>query len=58
MYEKLKSPTNANLSQKGPCELDNGAVYLGSWAKDGMREGKGVQLWKDGSKYEGYWKKD
>jgi len=40
-------------------ELSNGAVYHGQWSKDGkIREGKGIQVLKSGSKYEGYWKND
>jgi hypothetical protein len=40
---------------RGRKEIDNGAVYFGEWL-DNMRHGKGVLLWKDGSKYEGYFK--
>lgn len=34
--------------------LENGAVYIGEW-KNGLRDGKGTQIWPDGSKYEGDW---
>ena len=47
-----------DLISRGPCELDNGAVYHGQWNRDGLREGKGTQMWQDGSKYVGYWKND
>ena len=43
---------------RGPYELDNGAIYHGQWTEDGLREGKGTQIWIDGSKYVGYWKND
>ena len=43
---------------RGPYELDNGAIYQGQWTKDGLRHGRGLQIWKDGSKYEGYWSND
>lgn len=43
---------------RGPYELDNGAVYHGEWSIEGLREGKGIQIWKDGSKYQGYWSND
>jgi hypothetical protein len=33
----------------------NGAQYLGSWNDDGLRHGKGKQIWEDGSVYEGNW---
>ena len=46
------------LINKGPFELDNGAIYFGQWSPDGKRSGKGIQIWKDGSKYEGFWKDD
>lgn len=39
---------------KPPVELDNGAIYYGQW-KDGKQEGRGRQVWKDGTFYEGYW---
>ncbi|CDW82395.1 UNKNOWN [Stylonychia lemnae] len=41
-----------------PVEVDENAVYVGEWSKDGLRQGKGLQIWKDGSRYEGYWKND
>ena len=41
-----------------PVLLDNGAVYVGEWNQDNERHGKGMQIWSDGSKYEGYWKGD
>lgn len=37
-----------------PITLENGAVYTGEW-KNGMRDGKGIQVWPDESKYEGQW---
>ena len=39
-------------------ELDNGVVYEGEWSDNGLRDGKGVQYWPDGSIYEGYWSAD
>ena len=42
-----------------PAVLNNGAKYSGEWdAETNKRDGFGVQLWADGSKYEGYWKDD
>lgn len=36
--------------------LENGARYQGEWHLDtNVRQGKGVQVWPDGSMYEGYW---
>ena len=40
--------------------LQNGSSYVGEWRKGGknIREGKGVQVWPDGSLYEGYWEEN
>ena len=57
-YDKPDSARGGALQDKGPFELDNGAIYHGQWSKEGKREGKGTQIWKDGSKYCGYWKND
>ena len=58
IYDKLESNSDRELIDKGPFELDNQAVYVGQWNKMGLRHGKGMQIWPDGSKYEGYWKND
>ena len=35
---------------------ESGAIYLGQWDfKASKREGMGIQVWIDGSMYEGYW---
>jgi hypothetical protein len=47
-----------DLITRGPYELDNQAIYQGQWTREGLREGRGIQVWQDGSKYEGYWKND
>ena len=37
--------------------LENGARYQGEWLRGaGVRQGKGVQIWPDGSLYEGWWR--
>lgn len=39
--------------------LPDGAQYTGQWnLKTGERHGKGMQVWSDGSIYEGYWEGD
>jgi len=53
---RVSSPENA--VSRGPFELDGDSVYVGQWSADGLREGKGVQMWKDGSKFEGFFKND
>lgn len=58
VYDSPETPSGKGLIQRGPYELDNGAIYVGEWTKEGLRHGKGLQIWKDGSKYEGYWKND
>ena len=58
VYDQPDTPTTKTLISRGPYELDNGAIYVGEWTKDGLRHGKGLQIWKDGSKYEGYWRND
>lgn len=36
--------------------MENGAEYDGEWDLDGHKDGRGIQIWVDGSLYEGYWK--
>lgn len=37
--------------------MENGAKYTGEWlVGTQIREGRGTQVWPDGSIYEGYWK--
>ena len=40
-------------------EYENHAIYYGEWEKNGnRRHGRGIQVWTDGSRYEGYWVED
>lgn len=57
-WDEDESQYGADLIVRGPYELDNGAIYEGAWSKEGLRQGRGVQVWHDGSKYEGYWSND
>ena len=41
-YDQPPSPSAKNLIERGPYELDNGAIYVGEWTKDGLRHGKGL----------------
>jgi hypothetical protein len=44
---------------KGWRTLESGAKYNGEWdANNGLRHGKGTQIWPDGSRYDGYWRND
>jgi hypothetical protein len=37
--------------------LENGAKYEGEWLSGrDVRDGRGIQIWSDGSRYEGYWR--
>lgn len=59
LYDADESQLNVSeLVKRGPYELDNGAIYHGQWTKEGLRQGRGIQIWRDGSKYEGYWLND
>lgn len=54
--------------KKALIKLENGAMYEGEWAEESKkdktepfkerRDGRGYQIWADGSLYEGYWKND
>lgn len=38
-----------------PVEYEDGSIYYGEWLKkSNNRHGRGIQLWEDGTKYEGY----
>ena len=56
-YTPLEDGIEVELRQ---CvEYENKAVYYGEWSKNyNKRHGRGIQVWMDGSKYEGYWKDD
>ncbi len=41
-YDQPSSPSSKNLIERGPYELDNGAIYVGEWTKDGLRHGRGL----------------
>jgi hypothetical protein len=51
--------SNAKLEMREPVLFKNGSKYEGEWNTDSNeRDGRGVQIWADGSIYEGYWKND
>ena len=41
-YDEDESQYGSDLIVRGPYELDNGAIYKGSWSKDDLRQGRGV----------------
>ena len=52
----LKLPPGTQLTKKGPFKLVQGPVYQGEWMSDlSQRTGVGMQVWQDGSVYEGQW---
>jgi len=53
------APIKRRLERRSPVTFDNGSVYTGEWnAVTGVREGRGIQHWPDGSVYEGLWERD
>ena len=50
---------NENLQFKKKINLENFTQYYGEFdINTGKRYGRGIQLWNDGSRYEGYWIND
>ena len=44
-WDEDESQYGNDLIERGPYELDNGAIYKGSWSREGLRLGcKGVTL--------------
>lgn len=41
------------VEEKGISSLDNSAKYLGQWSLSNNKHGTGIQVWSDGSMYEG-----
>ena len=53
-YPPLKDNIPIELRQK--TTLENQAEYCGEWSTaTNERHGRGIQVWIDGSRYEGYW---
>jgi hypothetical protein len=48
---------NNRREERDMIQLENAARYQGEWILGtNIREGKGIQVWPDGSLYEGWWK--
>jgi hypothetical protein len=56
--ERKQKPAFKDVVKRPPYVFDNNAIYIGEWSLDGLRQGKGMQMWSDGSIYEGFWEKD
>lgn len=38
-----------------PVEYEDGSIYYGEWQKGtNLRHGRGIQIWEDGTRYQGY----
>ena len=48
--------SDGELEYKQEHRFPNGAIYKGGW-KNAMRHGEGTQIWPDGARYEGQWRK-
>src|SRR6056300_1660644 len=59
-FEYNPAPADDGVEKvlKDNIKLESGAEYEGEWDLEGRKHGKGVQIWVDGSLYEGYWKND
>ena len=53
IYSSIDS--QASGLKRGPVMIENGSIYTGEWNSNNEKHGKGSQVWKDGSLYEGYW---
>jgi len=53
-FSPLPESEAVGLELKEPIPLENGLIYFGEW-RNGQRWGRGVQVWQDGTRYEGIW---
>ena len=54
-YDQVLENEN-ELEERDFVQLENNLFYKGQWNKNNLKEGRGYQIWLDGSIYEGYWK--
>lgn len=59
-YKVKKNSGDSTKVKKLPiARLENNAKYDGEWNEEkNERHGYGIQVWSDGSMYQGYWKED
>ena len=58
-FEHESAPTEGAREMREEIQMESGARYEGEWRLDtNLRDGKGKQLWADGSLYEGFWLDD
>ena len=41
-WDEDEAQYGTDLIERGPYELDNGAIYKGSWSREGLRQGRGT----------------
>ncbi len=59
VYPEVTTSDGVKRNKKPQITLQNGAKYEGEWNEaTKQRDGKGTQIWADGSLYEGFWKND
>ena len=55
-YEPVPEDDGVVRERRPNTVLDTGAEYEGDWnVEEGKKDGQGIQIWVDGSLYEGYW---
>lgn len=55
--DELLGGANHELERRAMTYMENGARYIGQWiVGTKTRQGRGVQIWSDGTIYMGYWK--
>lgn len=56
-YPPLEDGVEVEVKQ--PVKYENKSIYYGEWdIKNMKRHGRGILLWSDGSKFQGYFKDD
>ena len=57
--DKAYEVTLGNVEDRPEEMLENAAKYKGEWLLgSNIRQGRGMQVWPDGSMYEGYWREN
>lgn len=56
--KKEKMLPTVEVFTRGPILFNDDTIYKGSWNYNGKKEGWGVYIKADGSKYEGFWSND
>lgn len=54
-YTDMNDKLSGSREKRPMVTIDNEAKYQGEWVNN-VRDGRGYQIWPDGSLYEGFWK--